>query len=72
MDIPILTISLGHGRSFVESVLENFNQNQLGMPIMKAAIGLLVEQHKRQDVSMTIAPFQLELILDDFYLWPPQ
>ena len=72
MDIPILTISLGHGRSFVESVLENFKQNQLGMPIMKAAIGLLVDQHERQVVSMTIAPSQLELILDDFCLWPPQ
>ena len=72
MEIPILTVNLDHGRLFVESVLENFKQNQLGMPIMKAAISLLVEQHKRQDVSMTIVPFQLELILGKFYLWPPQ
>ena len=72
MEIPILTVNLDHGRLFVESVLENFNQDQLGMLIMKAAIGLLVDQHERQVVSMTIAPSQLELILDDFCLWPPQ
>ena len=61
-----------NSNSFVESVLENFNQDQLGMLIMKDAIGLLVNQHKPQIVSMTIDPPQLELILDDFCLWPTQ
>ena len=72
MEIPILIVNLDHGRLFVESVLENSLPNQLGIPIMRAAIDLPVDQHKHQDVFMTIVLFQLELILDKFiYLWPP-
>jgi len=65
MEIPILIVNLDHGRLFVASVLGNFNQDQLGILIMKNAIGLLVDQHELQIVSMTIDPSQLELILDD-------
>ena len=65
MEIPILIVNLDHGRLFVASVLGNFNQDQLGILIMKNATGLLVDQHELQIVSMTIDPSQLELILDD-------
>ena len=65
MEIPILIVNLDHGRLFVASVLGNFNQDQLGILIMENAIGLLVDQHELQIVSMTIDPSQLELILDD-------
>jgi hypothetical protein len=72
MAIPILTIShQGHGRSFVENALGNSLPNQPGIPIMRGAIDQTMEQHKHQDASMTIVPFQLEQILDKFiYLWP--
>jgi hypothetical protein len=69
MEIPILIVNLDHGRLFVASVLGNFNRDQLGILIMKNAIGLLVDQHELQIVSMTIDPSQLELILDDSCLW---
>ena len=72
MEIPILIVNLDHGRLFVESVLGNFNRDQLGMLIMKNAIDLLVDQHELQIVSMTIDPSQLELILDDSCLWLTQ
>ena len=72
MAIPLLTISHeGHGHLFVENVLGNSLPNQPGIPIMRGAIDQTMEQHKHQDASMTIVPFQLEQILDKLiYLWP--
>lgn len=69
MEIPILIVNLDHGHLSAASVLGNFNPDRLGILIMKNAIGLLVDQHELQIVSMTIDPSQLELILDDSCLW---
>ena len=55
----------------MENVLGNSLPNQPGIPIMRGAIDQTMEQHKHQDASMTLVPFQLEQIQDNFIYHMP-